>query len=174
MEIKELKKAEYAGRKFTAKYKTNGYYDIYASGKGFEIEYKTFETTVEKSFDDEIFGEWLESPIAFGAFEKGELSGFVEGSMESWNNRFRISNICIFDDAKRGKGLGRSLMNAIETAAKNYDPRMIVLETQTCNEAAIKFYQKCGYSIIGFDMYAYTNDDPERKEVRIEMGKKLK
>lgn len=174
MEIKKLKKAEYAGRKFTAKYKTNGYYDIYASGKGFEIEYKTFETTVEKSFDDEFFGEWLESPIAFGAFEKGELSGFVEGSMESWNNRFRISNICVFDDAKRGKGLGRSLMNAIETAAKNYDPRMIVLETQTCNEAAIKFYQKCGYSIIGFDMYAYTNDDPERKEVRIEMGKKLK
>mgnify|MGYP002516061231 FL=1 len=51
---------------------------------------------------------------------------------------------------------------------------MIVLETQTCNEAAIKFYRKCGYSVIGFDMYAYTNDDPERKEVRIEMGKKLK
>ena len=57
---------------------------------------------------------------------------------------------------------------------KSYDPRMIVLETQTCNEAAIKFYRKCGYSVIGFDMYAYTNDDPERKEVRIEMGKKLK
>ena len=28
--------------------------------------------------------------------------------------------------------------------------------------------------IIGFDLYSYSNDDPERHEVRIEMGKKLK
>ena len=50
---------------------------------------------------------------------------------------------------------------------------MIVLETQSCNEAAIAFYRKNGFSIIGFDLYAYSNNDPERHEVRIEMGKKL-
>ncbi len=47
------------------------------------------------------------------------------------------------------------------------------LETQSCNEAAIAFYRKNGFSVIGFDLYAYSNDDPERHEVRIEMGKKL-
>lgn len=26
--------------------------------------------------------------------------------MESWNNRFRISNLCIFDEAARGRALG--------------------------------------------------------------------
>ena len=51
--------------------------------------------------------------------------------------------------------------------------RMIVLETQSCNEAAIAFYRKNGFSVIGFDLYAYSNTDPERHEVRIEMGKKL-
>ena len=52
--------------------------------------------------------------------------------------------------------------------------RMTVLETQTCNENAIAFYKRNGFSIIGFDLYSYSNDDPERHEVRIEMGKKLK
>lgn len=50
---------------------------------------------------------------------------------------------------------------------------MAVLETQSCNENAIAFYLKHGFNIIGFDLYAYTNFDPEQHEVRIEMGKKL-
>ncbi len=51
--------------------------------------------------------------------------------------------------------------------------RMAVLETQTCNERAIAFYRKCGFQVIGFDLYAYSNHDPEAHEVRLEMGKKL-
>ncbi len=51
---------------------------------------------------------------------------------------------------------------------------MIVLETQSCNENAIALYRKNGFEMIGFDLYAYSNDDPERHEVRFEMGKKLK
>lgn len=50
---------------------------------------------------------------------------------------------------------------------------MIVLETQTCNESAIAFYKKNGFEIIGFDLYSYSNTDPENHEVRIEMGRKL-
>ena len=51
---------------------------------------------------------------------------------------------------------------------------MIVLETQSCNENAITLYRKNGFEMIGFDLYAYSNDDPERHEVCFEMGKKLK
>ena len=127
-----------------------------------------------KSFDDECFGEWLEERVAFGAFEGERLLGYVEGAPESWNKRYRISNICILDETARGKGLGTSLMRTIEKAAEDAGARMIVLETQTCNENAIAFYKRNGFSIIGFDLYSYSNDDPERHEVRIEMGKKLK
>ena len=95
----------YAGRKFTARYKTSGYYDICASECGFQMSYMPFEAPVERSFEDEFFGDWLEDPTAFGAFENGSLIGFAEGSPESWNNRFRISNICVFDASRRGKGV---------------------------------------------------------------------
>ena len=173
MEIRQLDKEVYAGKKFTAQYQTNGYYDIRATGQGFEIKYTPFEAPTEKGFDDVFFGEWLEDPVAFGAFEDGKLAGFVEGAPESWNNRFRISNICVFDNAQRSKGVGTALMNTILKAAEATGARMIVLETQTCNESAVAFYKKNGFDIIGFDLYSYSNTDPENHEVRIEMGKKL-
>lgn len=173
MEIRRLEKETYAGRKFTANYKTNGYYEIGTSESGFQICYVSFEKPVEKSFDDVFFGEWLEHPVAFGAFDSGKLVGYVEGSIETWNNRFRISNICVFDDKKRSTGIGTRLMEAIQKEAEYSGARMIVLETQSCNVAAIAFYRKQGFAIIGFDLYAYSNTDPERHEVRIEMGKNL-
>ena len=80
----------------------------------------------------------------------------------------------MFENAKRGSGVGTRLLDAIQTSAASSGARMIVLETQSCNENAIAFYRKNGFEIIGFDLYAYSNDDPERHEVRLEMGKKLR
>lgn len=64
-------------------------------------------------------------------------------------------------------------MSTILCEAKESGARMVVLETQTCNENAIAFYRKMGFELIGFDLYAYSNSDPKRHEIRIEMGKKL-
>ncbi len=173
MEIKRLEREAYAGKRFTARYQTGGYYDISPAEEGFQITYTPFETPVERSFDDVFFGEWLEEPVAFGAFEDGRLIGYVEGSPEMWNGRFRISNICLFDSGERRRGVGTMLMAVIQKEAAASGARMIVLETQSCNEAAIGFYRKNGFAVIGFDLYAYSNTAPERHEVRVEMGKKL-
>ncbi len=168
MEIKELKKEEYAGKRFTVRYVTNGYLDISVAEEGFRMRYVPFEKPVERAFDDAFFGEWLEDPIAFGAFEDGKPTGFVEGSIKSWNNRFRISNICVFDSDNRRSGVGTALIKRIEETAKSLGARMMVLETQSCNENAIVFYRKRGFDIIGFDLYAYFDNDPERLKVNKE------
>ena len=135
------------------------------------MEHHSFGKVEERSFNDTLFGEWLEAPVVYGAFQDGELLGIAEGSPESWNHRWRISNLCIFQEKHRRCGVATALMGKmLEEAAPM---RMAVLETQTCNERAIAFYRKCGFEIIGFDLYAYTNHDPEAHEVRLEMGKKL-
>lgn len=173
MEIRKLDPAVYAGRKFTARYRTNGYYAILPCESGFQMCYTAFEAPVEKSFDDKFFGEWLDHPVAYGVFEGDRLVGYVEGAIEGWNNRYRISNICIFDFENRSRGIGSALIKTILREAESAKARMAVLETQTCNENAIAFYRRNGFEIIGFDLYSYSNDDPEKCEVRIEMGKKL-
>lgn len=174
MELSKLDNDTYAGRRFTVRYRTQGYYDILPTAKGFEIQYRPFDQPVEKQFQDRMFEDWLESPVAYGAFEDGVLLGYVEGSPEQWNNRYRISNICIFESCWRHRGIGGRLMDKILSEAKESGVRMVVLETQSCNENAIAFYRKCGFEIIGFDLYSYTNEDPQRHEVRLEMGMKLR
>ena len=125
MEIKKLDPVQWRGYGFTARYQTGGCWDIVPVEDGFRMEHHSFGKVEERSFKDTLFGEWLEAPVVYGAFQDGELLGIAEGSPESWNER------------------------------------------------AIAFYRKCGFEIIGFDLYAYTNHDPEAHEVRLEMGKKL-
>lgn len=173
MTITELKREEYAGKPFTMHYPTTGYYDIQPVDDGFQVQYKSFAQTTEMSFTDSFFSDWLEAPIAYGAFENDQLLGYVEGALEEWNNRYRISNICVFESQSRHRGIGSKLMDVILAEAKQSGARMVVLETQTCNENAISFYRKHGFFFIGFDLYAYTNSDPDRHEVRLEMGKML-
>lgn len=118
MEIKVLNRENYVGRKFTIQYITNGYYDIRAVNSGFQIEYVPFEIPIEKSFDDVFFSEWLDNPVAYGAFENEILLGYVEGFLEKWNNRFLISNIVIFNNKARHQGIGTLLMDTILKEAK--------------------------------------------------------
>ena len=64
-------------------------------------------------------------------------------------------------------------MDTILQEANASNARMVVLETQTFNENAIAFYRRYGFEISGFDLYSYSNTDPEKNEVRVEMGRKL-
>lgn len=43
MEIVKLDAASYAGRKFTLRYTTGGYYDIRRTENGFQMSYERFE-----------------------------------------------------------------------------------------------------------------------------------
>lgn len=170
VEIRPLDRETYAGRTFVARYTTTGYYDVVADGFSIVFRHVPFGEEVRKSFESHFFGDWLEAPVVLGAFEGERLTGIVEGSPESWNRRYRISNLCVFDEPDRGRGVGAALMDAMLAEARRAGARMAVLETQSCNEKAIAFYLSRGFRLIGCDLYSYTNRDPERREVRMEMG----
>jgi ribosomal protein S18 acetylase RimI-like enzyme len=95
----------------------------------------------------------------------------VEG--ESWRNTALIWALFV-DKAWRGRGLGRMFLERAETWARRRKFRALVLETQTNNVPAIRFYQRHGYEIAGFDTHFYTNEDVERREVGLFMYKELK
>ena len=73
----------------------------------------------------------------------------------------------------RQKGIGTQLMQHAIKLAKERGARTLVLETQSCNTKAIQFYLKHGYELISFDTTAYSNEDIEKNEVRLEMGLRL-
>jgi ribosomal protein S18 acetylase RimI-like enzyme len=73
----------------------------------------------------------------------------------------------------RRRGIGTLLLKHAVKISKEKGARMLVLETQTCDVPAINFYVKFGFELIGFDTAAYSNEDIEKKEVRLELGLKL-
>lgn len=168
LEIRRLDPAEYKGFGFTVRYVTDRIYDVELLDGGFRLVLKECEP-VEKGFSDELFADWLEAPMAYGAFRSGELIGFVEGSRESWHDVFRISNVFVAE-GERGRGIGTRLMeHVIDTVRESGEYRAVMLETQSCNYPAICMYKKLGFSLCRIDIGEYSNNDVENREVRIDM-----
>lgn len=174
MKIELLDEKIYKGKKLINKYTTEYFYDVEIKedehGLSFHLIKNPLNKVQEKQFEDIFLSDWLENPKLFGAVENGKVFGYLELSHEQWNNRMRIANIAVEEDY-RGQGIGKALMEKAYSVASEEKARMIILETQSCNYKAISFYKSCGYSVVGFDLFAYTNTDIENKEFRIEMGK---
>lgn len=163
-------------KEFLFQYTTNHHYrvDIQTREEGFRILLmrEKLAKPIVKSFSSDLFSQWLENPWVLACLEDGEIIAFVETSDESWNNRMRIANLWV-EERHRYQGLGKQLMaKAIERAQKA-NQRAVVLETQSCNDPAIRFYRSCGFELIGLDSTHYQNDDVDRGEVRLEFGLKL-
>lgn len=157
------------GTKIPFTYETNEYYDFEIKNTEFKLVRKKLKQPILKSFDFNLMEDWLEKPILYGAFEEDKILGFIELSKESWNQRMRITNLYV-NEGYRHQHIGTLLMNQAKQEAYLQQCRSLVLETQSCNTKAIDFYFASGFQIIGFDLQCYSNEDIQKKEVRIEMG----
>ncbi len=171
--IVELKKGDPSLPKLSYRYVAASYFDVsIVHGKKswtIQLTQKPFEQPLEKSFSGTLFEEHVEEPRAFATVLNDEQVGWIELGYEKWNNRMRVWEFLVKDEFRR-MGVGTLLMDYAVRVAKEKGVRMLVLETQSCNVAAIAFYLKQGFTLIGFDNAAYSNADIEKKEVRIELG----
>lgn len=169
MEICWLDRKQYQGFLLKFSYTTQMVYDVACQENGFCLRSRELEAPMEKGFTDILFGDWLEAPVALGAFDGETLLGVAEGSVESWHQLFRLSNILVFPE-HRGKGIGGQLLEAMVGWAEGLKAcRGVILETQSCNAPAIAFYKKHGFRLCRIDLYEYSNTDVEKGEVRVDM-----
>lgn len=161
---------EYKGKELVVSYLTDYYYDVKVNNFCVECIRTPFHQTIQKKFTDSLLADWLSDPELYLVKEKDQTIGLIEISLESWNNRLRISNLWIHENY-RHQGIGTQLIKLAEKKAIELNARSLVLETQSCNDHAISFYLKNGFQLIGFDLTCYSNKDIDNKEVRLEMGK---
>jgi ribosomal protein S18 acetylase RimI-like enzyme len=176
IEITELLKSNGPFPKLEYAYTTNQYYkvQILHTKRSWTatLTLMPLPEPTQKRFTEQLFAEHVEEPRAFAATYRGEQIGWIQLGYEKWNNRMRVWELLIKKE-HRQKGIGTQLMQHAIKLAKERDARMLVLETQSCNAKAIQFYLKQGYELIGFDTTAYSNEDIEKNEVRLELGLKL-
>jgi len=114
-------------------------------------------------------GLWLVaevSPPPAGGIGGGRLVGMVDVERRRWNNSAWVWNIAI-DRDYRGRGIGTQLMQQVIEWGRREGLRAIVLETQTNNWSACRFYQKFGFQLSGIDDHYYSNRDVANKEVAL-------
>jgi len=151
------------------------YYDVAIrhTCAGFEVSFvkRPFDAPYEKKPDgaDKLFQPWWDEVKAWGIIQNDQLLAVIETAAEDWSNRLRVTELWIANEYRR-QGIGTALMNIARKRALDEKRRAIMLETQSCNENAIAFYLAQGFSLIGFDACAYSNNDLARKEVRMELG----
>ncbi len=175
MKVVELEKNQYKGYEIDVSYQTKAYFQVkIKKTKKIHLTIKRKKTfrKNEKSFKMNLFEDHIENSRAFGIFERRKLIAVIEGALESWNNCYRIWNFYV-SKRHRKQGFGTELYLHIEQLAKTLGARAIILEVQSCNDPAISFYEKQGLHFVGLNTLAYSNEDVQKKEVRLEYGKRL-
>jgi ribosomal protein S18 acetylase RimI-like enzyme len=172
----ELEKKDAYLREIGSKYSTSHYYDVSVCRESgswrIGLTRKAFDKGLDKNYHGKLFEDHIEEPRVFAAVLGSRQVGWIELGYDRWNNRMRIWEFLV-EEEFRNRGIGRLLMNHAVEIAKAKGARMLVLETQTNNATAINFYLNFGFEFIGFDIAAYSNQDTEKKEVRLELGLKL-
>ena len=173
LQIEELTPAQTSSIKLNYNYVTDSYYDfekqIVEMGWEFRLNLKKFDQPIEKSSSSTLFESYVEKAKVFRASINQTPVGYLQIGHETWNNRARIWELLIFPE-HRMQNIGTELMKLAMDEAGKWGARSLVLETQSCNTPAIRFYLKHGFQLIGFDSNHYSNQDVQRGEVRIEFG----
>jgi ribosomal protein S18 acetylase RimI-like enzyme len=172
----ELEKKDAYLREISSKYSTSHYYDVSVCRESglwrIELTHKAFDKGLNKNYHGRLFEDHIEEPRVFAVVLGNKQVGWIELGYDRWNNRMRVWEFLVEEEFRR-RGIGTLLMNHAVEIAKARGARMLVLETQTNNATAISFYLKFGFEFVGFDTAAYSNEDIEKKEVRLELGLKL-
>ncbi len=95
------------------------------------------------SDDEIIFMLTRENSYSF-IFEDPEPSGYVTFFIE--DDAAHIESIAVLP-SKKGKGIGKALMKAVEEFSIKKKLKRIVLEVRVRNRRAIEFYKSLGFEI---------------------------
>ena len=178
MQIVHLPKEQWKGRVVPIGYTSGAYYDVRlrSDAAGFRADFllqqaeaPIVHTPEEYNYPDKLYADYWKNAYAWGVVEGDALLAAIETCPEEWSNRLRVTELWVHPKLQK-QGLGHRLMALAKEQARRERRRAVILETQSCNVNAIGFYLHEGFTLIGFDACCYSNADPARREVRLEMG----
>ena len=112
----------------------------------------------EELFPEELYSELLKKREIYVAKLGGAVAGFCrlqmkmsEGSGRVTRKVMVIDQICV-DEALRNHGIGTQMMEEVRILARAFGCTDLQLGVYPQNDAAVSFYQKCGFMIRSIDM----------------------
>lgn len=93
-----------------------------------------------------------------GAWIDGSLAGLLTWRYDSWNRAVWLCDIRVRSEFRR-RGVGARLVEDLTWAAMRENARGIMLETQTMNYPAVRFYLGRAFRLVGFNTALYRNPE---------------
>ena len=115
-------------------------------------------TMPEELFPEERYSELLKNRELYVAKLDGAVIGFAllkmrvsEGVGKVTRKIMLIDQVCV-DEALRNHGIGTQMMEEVRALARAFGCTDLQLGVYPQNDAAVSFYQKCGFMIRSIDM----------------------
>ena len=153
--------------------------EVEKTGAGLEVGWRLVERRLPRPFErgDEYnlraqdlkeVGARLarDDTLLLVAEAEGRPVAFLDLEALGWNNTGWLWTLYV-DLAYRGQGLGRRLFERATRWCARRGLRAIVIETQTNNVPACRFYAHMGCTLAGINEVYYTNRDLDRREVAL-------
>lgn len=121
-------------------------------------------------FDPE---EELARPWAKLWVVRAEVDGLPIGFALAWNaaDEVHLLDLAV-DEAARRRGLGRELVGAVLSHARETAARLVLLEVRRSNAAAIALYRSHGFSENGVRRGYYSDNGEDAIEMCVELSEK--
>lgn len=110
------------------------------------------------SYPKEVLDELIREKSIFVAKLNGTVVGYVafwiwetNGPCSIPRKVLSINDFCV-DESARGHGIGTQMMTELRILAKTFGCSDLQLTVYPQNDAAVAFYQKCGFMIKSIDM----------------------
>lgn len=112
----------------------------------------------EELFPEERFSELIQNRELYVAKLAGSVVGYAQTAMRVYDlpdhmprKVFLINQFCV-DEAFRNHGIGTRMMEELRILARAFGCTDLQLNVYPQNDAAVSFYQKCGYMIQNINM----------------------
>lgn len=123
-------------------------------------------------YDRQFYGKIIAEGHSLAAYENGQMVAVAIAEVHQWNRTFWVWEFHVAP-SYRGHGIGKKMMSLLTEIAKSLNLRTMLVETQSTNLPAIRFYRAVGFYIEGVDLSYYTNQDAPDGEVAIFMKKRI-
>ena len=113
---------------------------------------------VEEMYPQDRFSEEVARRQLYVAKVGGQVTGYVLLKIREYNwpgvvkRKVMVVDEIAVDDRFRNQGIGTAMMEEVRVLAKAFGCTDLQLGVYPQNDAAVAFYQKCGFTIRSIDM----------------------
>lgn len=122
--------------------------------------------------DRNFYGKIITEGNSLAGYDEDQMVSVAIAENRKWNKTLWIWEFHVAPSHK-GRGIGRKMMALLGEMARSLNLRTMLVETQSTNLPAIRFYWAVGFTIDGIDLSYYTNQDAPDGEVAIFMKKRI-